>query len=103
MQPTQLYETTIYDRETSAGVGFVVVPARSIAQEERPDAADLAARLGLQADADDPFGRGMGLAPVEAWSLPFLIDAALGRFPDLPVASVAKSCAIADRRRSRST
>jgi hypothetical protein len=53
---------------------FVTIPARSLATGEVPPVELLAEDLGLD-----------GIARAEAWSLPFVLDAILGRFtPDYP-------------------
>lgn len=84
MDPTQLYETTIYNREAGNAFTFVTVPGRSVKGAEVPPVDVLAERLGFE-----PFHRAerslSRIEPVEAWSLPFLIDASMGRWrgPDL--------------------
>lgn len=80
MDPTQLYETVIVNRDHSdrlaegAGLRIVTIPARSLVAGEVPPVERLAEELR--------FGESLRLAPVEGWSIPFLIDAIIGRFPD---------------------
>jgi hypothetical protein len=82
VDPTQLYETVIVNRDPAApysterGLRIVTIPARSLAFPETPPVERLADELGFEDHRH--------LDPVEAWSLPFLIDATLGRFPDFP-------------------
>jgi hypothetical protein len=80
MDPVQVYETALYDRNGGQGFRFVTVPVRSLSAEEVPPVEVIAQRVGL--DSVDPRGAPR-VEPVEAWSLPFLIDAAMGR-PDFP-------------------
>lgn len=83
MDPTQFYETAIYNREATQAFRFVTVPTRALQEREAPDVMELAQALGLRLDG--PRGPGPGrIEPVEGWSLPFLVDAALGRFPGFP-------------------
>lgn len=75
----QTYETTIYNRDSGQAFTFVTVPGRSFADGiAAPNAAEFARRLDLR---EPRFGDGeaIRLAPVEAWSLPFMVDAVLGR------------------------
>src|SRR5438876_666717 len=75
MRPTQLYETQIANRDTGDGFAFLTVPRRSLL--EAPETAEqVADALGVE---DMRL-----LEPVEPWALPFLIDSALGRFPEFP-------------------
>lgn len=85
MEPTQLYETAIYNRDRGQAFRFLTVPARALVEREIPSEVDeLADALGFK-PIRGPEGRpARRIAPVEAWSLPFVIDAALGRFPDFP-------------------
>jgi hypothetical protein len=55
---------------------FVTVPTRALAEREPPPIDRLAADLFTEP--------GPRLAPIEAWSLPFLVDGMLGRYPDFP-------------------
>lgn len=79
MDPAQLYETTIYNRSGGAPFTFITVPGRSLVDGVvAPNAAEFARRLNLR----EPRFRdqeAIRLAPIEAWSLPFMIDAVLGR------------------------
>ena len=82
MDPTQLYETTIYNRDDGRAFSFVTVPGRSLAFAEAPPAEALARDLGLEpiagtATAAPPV---YSVAPLEGWSLPFFIDALMGRW-----------------------
>lgn len=70
--PSQIYETTIYDRESGQWFSLASAPLRSLADR---DAVGVAAELA----GDD----GAHVATVEPWSLPFLIDALLRRYPSL--------------------
>jgi len=72
----QIYETTVYNRDTGRAFGFATAPARSFPERETPT-MDRLVELGDLPDA-------IRIRPVEAWNLPFLLDAALGRFPDFP-------------------
>jgi hypothetical protein len=84
MDLTQLYETTIYDRESGRGFSFVTIPERAYAERMwHADAADVAGMIGLQ-DGRSVNGAALRLGPVEAWSLPFLIDDLLDRYLDFP-------------------
>lgn len=83
VDPTQLYETVIANRDSGdpraeeKALRIVTIPARSLAFGEVPPVERLASELD--------FERSLRLAPVEGWSLPFMIDAILGRFPpDFP-------------------
>lgn len=76
MDPTQLYETMVANRDTGDAVHFITVPARSLVERTGRDATRFAEQLG--------FDRAGRVEPVEAWSLPFLIDVALGNFPQFP-------------------
>lgn len=73
MDAAQVYETTILDRQSGRAFALATVPARSLPDSVVPPVKQVADRLELD---------GVNIAPVEAWSLPFLIDASLGRFPD---------------------
>lgn len=80
MDPVQVYETTIYNRDDGLAFSFVTVPARSLSNPmTEADATDVAALLELHG-ASERSGRALRLTPVEAWSLPLLIDATLGRY-----------------------
>jgi hypothetical protein len=74
MDPTQLYETTIYDRDHERGFSFVTVPARALVFPDPPQIEQLADELGLKV-LETPERPYRGLDAVEPWSLPFLIDA----------------------------
>lgn len=78
MEAVQVYETTIIDRDSGRGFKFVVAPRRYVANLEVEDPDWVANLLGFDGL------RYRRLIPVEAWSLPFLVDAALGRYPDFP-------------------
>jgi hypothetical protein len=79
VDPTQLYETVVVNRDPQAppaddyAMRFVTIPARSLTTGEVPPVELLAKDLGLEQ-----------MAKAEPWSLPFLLDAILGRFPDYP-------------------
>ena len=84
MDLVQVYETTIYNRDDRRAYSFVTVPSRSFSERMQDvDVADVAGMLDLH-DAREPSGRPLRVQPVEAWSLPFLIDATLGRFVEYP-------------------
>jgi len=68
----QVYETTIYDRESGLWFALASVPTRSLADEGATKVASYLA-------GDEP----VRSATVEAWSLPFLLDAVLRRYPSL--------------------
>ena len=75
MDLAQIYESTIYDRESSQAFGFVTVPGRSILDGiQTPDAVSYAERLGLE-EPRFSLGEPLRIEPVEAWAVPFLIDA----------------------------
>ncbi len=75
MDPTQLYETTIYDRDGGQAFSFVTVPARSLVPTRTPSfVQELAQELSIR-PADAP---GRLLDPLEAWSLPFFLDVSMG-------------------------
>jgi hypothetical protein len=76
--PTQLYETTIYDREGHA-FSYVTVPARSIVFPAVPDVQAISAELELR-PLDPARAPATLLEPVEPWSIPFLIDGLMGRW-----------------------
>jgi hypothetical protein len=84
MDPTQVYETTIYNREQRGeAFTFATVPVRSLRDGELPSVDEVARTLALRPiRGEGP--RATRITPVEAWSLPFLVDAALGRYPDYP-------------------
>jgi hypothetical protein len=71
-RPAQVYETTIYDRESGQWFSVASVPVRSLADE---DAVSVASYLA-GGEAAQP-------ASVESWRLPFLLDAVLRRYPSL--------------------
>lgn len=75
MNPAQLYETTICNRDDGRACWFISVPARSILTLELAPAGLIADRLGLE-----PIGPTSVVEPVEAWSLPFMIDGLMGRW-----------------------
>ena len=70
--PTQIYETTVYDRDSGQWLSLASAPIRSLPDS---DATRIASYL-----AGDDAAR---VATVEPWSLPFLIDAVLRRYPSL--------------------
>jgi hypothetical protein len=81
MDPVQLYETTISNRDGGGTFRFVTVPCRSLKGREVPPVEVLMKRLSLEPPLR---GERRGLSriePVEAWSLPFIVDATLGRWP----------------------
>jgi hypothetical protein len=59
MKPTQIYETTIFDRESGAGLGFVTVPLRVFPYQDPEGAYErLATALDFQpVEVRDPRGR----------------------------------------------
>jgi hypothetical protein len=77
MDPAQFYETTLYNRDRDQALAIATVPARSLPTGEVPPVEALGEQL------ETPGGI---IRPVEAWSLPFLIDTALGepRWPGSP-------------------
>lgn len=79
MNPSQLYETTIYNRDDGQAFAFLTIPSRSIVFHEIPDIRALAAEFELR-PIDLPRGPVEVLEPVEAWSIPFLLDAIMGRW-----------------------
>jgi hypothetical protein len=83
MDLAQVYETTIYDRESGQAVAFATVPARSLPQAETP-AVEYVARAFDLRPLEGTRARMARIEPVEPWSLPFLLDALLGRFPPFP-------------------
>lgn len=79
MDPVQVYETTIYNRDRAGeAFRFLTVPARSLPGRERPSFEQVSRTLGFQRP------RGRRLALVEPWLLPWVIDAALTGDPDFP-------------------
>ena len=70
MDPVQVYETTLHERDGQRGFAFATVPARSLPEGDVPPAALLGRSLETE---------GGPLGPIEAWSLPFLVDALMGR------------------------
>ncbi len=80
MDPVQVYETTIYDREVPGqALTFLTLPARSLRQPEPPPVEDVARELGVLLMDESPRAFRRNVRP---WGLPFLIDGALGRrFP----------------------
>lgn len=82
MNPAQIYETTIFNRDRAEGVCISVVPLRSLQEPEIPSIESFGEFLVIP---------GVVIRPVEAWSLPFLIDQVTGNqrafgapFPDHP-------------------
>jgi hypothetical protein len=76
--PPTLYSTALFDPIGQRQLRFLVVPDRSL-PEEVESAQQVAASLGV--------GDWRPLDPLEAWSLPFLLDAMSGRgreFLDYP-------------------
>lgn len=79
VDPAQFYETTVHNRDGRESFSFVTIPVRSIPSGiEAPDAVGTARLLGLREPRLGDEGA-IALRPVEAWSLPFLLDAMLGR------------------------
>lgn len=77
MDPVQVYETTIYNRDrTGEGFSFASVPARSLPGGGVPSLEQLALTLEVLFLDDSPHAFRQNLRP---WGLPFLIDGALGR------------------------
>jgi hypothetical protein len=77
VQPAQLYETTIHNRDTGDAFSFAVVPRRSLAEYVDPNSwQSVVDVLGLEAPRAPE--------PVELWSLPFLVDSLMGRRVDYP-------------------
>jgi hypothetical protein len=77
MDPVQIYETTIYNRDRRGEhFSFATVPARSIQGGEVPSVDTLAQTLGVLFMRESPRAFRRNLRP---WGLPFLIDGALGR------------------------
>jgi hypothetical protein len=72
VRPAQIYETTVYDRESGQWISLASAPLRSLADR---DAAELATEIA----GDD----GAHVATIEPWGLPFLIDAVLRQYPSL--------------------
>lgn len=75
VQPTQLYETVIHNRDTGESFVFVTVPRRSVV-EMPEDAAGVTLALGVE--------EARRVDPAEPWAVPFLIDALMGRGPEYP-------------------
>lgn len=78
MNPTQFYETTIYNRDARRGFTYVTIPARAVPDVTLLEVESVGDSLG--------FERILRVEPIEQWSAPFLFDAALGRYPDFPFA-----------------
>lgn len=83
MDPVQLYETTVYNRDDDRGFSFVTVPVRSLSLERVPEARQVAKWFDLH-NPREPSGAAIVVTPVEAWNLPFLLDAAMQRYVDYP-------------------
>ena len=83
MDAVQTYQTTIHNRGDGRAFSFVTVPKRSLLSVEVPAAHEVASGLDLR-DPRDPSDRPLRIKPVEAWNLPFLIDAATRHFVDYP-------------------
>ncbi len=69
----QFYETTVVDPASGSAASFITVPARSLPRAQAPPIKWVAVHLGLE--------RFTLMQRVEAWTLPFLMDGLLGRFP----------------------
>jgi hypothetical protein len=77
MDPVQVYETTIYNRERRGQkFSFITIPARSLPDGEVPSINEVARNLRVLFMDDGPRAFRRNLRP---WGLPFLIDGALGR------------------------
>lgn len=78
MHPTQIYETTIFNRDREgAAFTFLTIPARSLPSREMPPIDQVADELGvLFMEPENPRAFRRNLRP---WGLPFLLDGALGR------------------------
>lgn len=76
MQPAQLYETTIHNRDTGDSFSFVVVPRRSLSDPDVSDSEYVLHTLRLE-PRQQP-------SEAEPWSLPFLIDSLMGRTFEYP-------------------
>jgi hypothetical protein len=77
MDPVQVYETTIYNRDRHGEeFTFLTVPARSLRNGEVPSIKEFAQSLSVLFMDDGPRAFRRNLRP---WGLPFLIDGALGR------------------------
>jgi hypothetical protein len=77
MDPVQVYETTIYNRERRGeSFSFVTVPSRSLPRSEVPSVDHVAGILRVLFMDEGPRAFRRNLRP---WGLPFLIDGALGR------------------------
>jgi hypothetical protein len=77
MDPVQIYETTIYNRERRGqAFTFVTIPARALPESEVPSVERVADVLSVLFIDDGPRAFRRNLRP---WGLPFLIDGALGR------------------------
>jgi len=77
MDPVQIYETTIYNRDRPGEqFTFVTIPARSARDNKVPSIDALAQTLGVVFMSESPRAFRRNLRP---WGLPFLIDGALGR------------------------
>lgn len=78
MNPAQIYETTIFNRDRRReAFTFLTVPARSLPTQEMPPMDQIADDLGLLLmEPENPRSFRRNLRP---WGLPFLLDGALGR------------------------
>lgn len=77
MDPAQVYETTIYNRDCRGqAFTFVTVPSRSLPDRDVPSVERVAQALSVLLMDDGPRAFRRNLRP---WGLPFLIDGALGR------------------------
>jgi hypothetical protein len=77
MDPVQVYETTIYNRDNRGqAFSFVTIPSRSLPDHEVPPVQDVARTLSVLFMNDGPRAFRRNLRP---WGLPFVIDGALGR------------------------
>jgi hypothetical protein len=76
MKSVQFYETTVADPDSQNAFTFLTIPARSLPEGKVPNAKEVARSLLPVADDDERITQ---IGPVEAWSLPFFVDAALGR------------------------
>ena len=77
MDPVQIYETTVYNREgRGQAFTFLTIPSRSLTDGQVPPVKRLAHDLSVLFMDDGPRAFRRNLRP---WGLPFLIDGALGR------------------------
>jgi hypothetical protein len=83
MDAVQFYETTVYNRDVDRAFAFVTVPVRALSLERVPGAEQAARWFDLH-NPREASGAAIVVTPVEAWNLPFLLDASMRRYVDYP-------------------